>query len=199
MTNFFKSKDGVTDQVRKSFCSEDEAINPGVAIGSWVNTYADYINFDFKFYEPHIAESDERNKFEIHFKCEKDTTVTTPEPTTSTTPEITSATSSTKQTTKREPMNVEGCHVKAGDVCPLFVDENNGVTTISMVDNVDTDYVSFSKYFSCKYGEIVQTKIDSMSGLASPEDARYCDVRNYLELDYRRQFKDINDGLLTNK
>ena len=193
-----KSRDGVTGEISESFCNENEATSPGVEIGSWVNTNADYIRFRFQFfvynYETSMAEIDERNKFEMHFKCEKDTTVTTPEPTPSTTPEITSATSSTKPTTKREPMDVDGCHVKGGDVCPLFVDKNNGVTTISMVDNVDTDYVSFSKHFYCGYGKIVQTKIDSMSGLAAPEDAKYCDGDNYLEIEYRESFKAIKLG-----
>ena len=194
-----KSNGGVIDEVSESFCNENKATSPGVEIGSWVNTNADYMRLRFKFfvhdYEPRMAEFDERNKFEIHFKCEKDPTVTTPEPSPSTTSEITSATSSTKPTTKREPMDVEGCHVRGGDVCPLFVDENNGVTTISMVDNVDTHYVSYSRQFYCGYGKIVQSKIDSMSGLASPEDAKYCDVDNYLEIEYRESFKAFKVGL----
>ena len=141
-------------------------------------------------YEPDLAEIDKWNKFEIHFKCQKDTSITTAEPTTSTTPEITPATSSTRPTTKREPMDIDGCHVKKGDSCPLFVDENNGITTISMVENENTP-VSFSRQFACEYGQLVQTKIVSMSGLASPDDAKYCDVENYLQLEYRKSFKAI--------
>ena len=81
------------------------------------------------------------------------------------------------------------CDVKEGDVCPILIEQKNGVTIISMVDNEDT-LVEFSRDFWCEYGQLVQIKVVSMSGLASPDDSKYCDsVGNYLGFEYRERLK----------
>ena len=64
----------------------------------------------------------------------------------------------------------------------INVEENNGVYTVTMVDNTNRS-VSFSRDLSCESG-IVQSKIISMSGLG--EYSGYCDIHgNYLQFVYR--------------
>ena len=103
----------------ESYCSDKEDINAGVAVGSWVNTNAQVLDFEFhlevpltednslslanlmfysrypEWYEPgqyneaydydyYMAQMDEMNKFEVHFKCmkvEEPTPEPTPDPT----------------------------------------------------------------------------------------------------------------------
>ena len=72
---------------------------------------------------------------------------------------------------------------------PLTIEENNGVTTLSMVDNADTA-VSFSRNLSCGSGR-VQRKIVSMSGWGTPKGI--CDIYhgNYVQFVYRKQVKNL--------
>ena len=68
---------------------------------------------------------------------------------------------------------------------PITIEENNGVTTVSMVDNSDTA-VEFSRNLSCGSG-IVQLKIVSISGLSAGEDDQPCEkVGNYAQFVYRK-------------
>ena len=114
----------------------------GVALGSWVSTNAQVLDFTFQLdvpfnadkallignlyfeyaqydpnydYDTYMTEMDDMSKYEIHFKCMKEPT---PEPT---------------------------------QESPITIEENNGVTTISMVDNSGTA-VSFSKNLYCESG-----------------------------------------------
>ena len=181
----------------ETFCSENESdnIQPTVEKGSWVSTMAQAVDFSFDLrapltaenampvmnlyfdyadYDPsrdfdtYMAEMDEWSKFEVHFKCVKEPE---PEPT-------------------PEPIKVEGCNVRDGVACPLVIEENNGVTTISMVDNQDIA-VGFTRRFSCEYGDAVQAKIVSISGLGKEQEGCWGGLDNYLQFEYRKLFKAI--------
>ena len=189
------------DDVTETFCSENESenIQPTVEKGTWVNTMAQAVDFSFDLrapltaenampvmnlyfdyadYDPsrdfdtYIAQMDEWSKFEVHFKCVKEPE---PEPT-------------------PEPIEVEGCTVRDGKACPLVVEENNGVTTISMVDNQDTA-VGFTRRFSCEYGDAVQAKIVTISGLGTEQEGCWSWLNNYLQFEYRKFFKAFVSGL----
>ena len=94
--------------VTETYCSDNEEKNAGVAVGTWVNTNAQVIDFNFQLevpltadnalhianlnpdnFESYMAGFDELKKFEVHFKCVKEpeptseSTTPTPGPTTS--------------------------------------------------------------------------------------------------------------------
>ena len=109
MCQSLHSKDG--NDVTETFCSEKESKNPNVNIGSWVNTNAQVLDFTFQLdvplhadnayylayltedyaqyggdpaydYDIYMSELDDSSKYEIHFKCVKEPSTSTPAPAT---------------------------------------------------------------------------------------------------------------------
>ena len=176
------SKDG--SDVTETYCSERESKNPNVNIGSWVNTDVQVLDFTFQLDVP----LHEGNAFYIanlyhdyaHYGGNPaidyyDYDLYMAEFDESSKYEI-----HFKCVKEPSPEPISDS--------PLTIEENNGITTVSMVDNSDTA-VGFSKNLSCESGATVQRKIVSISGFGE----EYCEMLgNYAQFVYRKILKFID-------
>ena len=170
------SKDG--NDVTETYCSEQESKNPNVNIGSWVNTNAQVLDFTFQLDVPlhydnamYIAGlyqdyaqygGDPAYDYDLYMSEFDD---------------LSKYEVHFKCVNEPSPEPVSDS--------PITIEENNGVTTVSMVDNSDRA-VGFSRNLSCESGATVQRKIVSISGFGE----EYCEMLgNYAQFVYRKIFK----------
>ena len=176
------SKDG--NDVTETFCSEKESKNPNVNIGSWVNTNAQVLDFTFQldvplhadnaYYIAGLAEDyaqyggDPAYDYDLYMSEFDD---------------LSKYEIHFKCVKEPSPEPVSGS--------PITIEENDGVTMVSMVDNSDTA-VAFSRNLSCESGATVQRKIVSISGLSGGEENGCEKLGNHAQFVYRKCLKFID-------
>ena len=172
----FHSKDG--NDVTETYCSDQEWKNSDVNIGSWVNTNAQSLDFTFQLEVP-LNEDNAMYIAGLYFDyADYDPTY-----------------DYETYMTKMDELSKYEVHFKCVKEPspepvsdnPITIEENHGITTVSMVDNSDTA-VGFSRNLSCESGT-VQRKIVSISGFGE----EYCEmIGNYAQFVYRKISKFID-------
>ena len=176
------SKDG--NDVTETYCSEQESKNPNVNIGSWVNTNAKVLDFTFQLDVP-LHSDNAMHISGLYFYSRYPEWYGEPGDYWDEADDYDFYMDELIESSKYE------IHFKCvkepspGPVSdsPITIEENNGVTTVSMVDNSDTA-VGFSRNLSCESGATVQRKIVSISGFG--ED--YCEMLGIMPSSYTGKF-----------